>query len=325
MNMKSLAIAGTTVSLAISTLATANMGQTGCFDNYLADLNACNWQFDNDNGDYDSYNDPDAYQACRGAASVNLQSCNDGFSNDLFNDAFEEFRNNLITCLTEFPGEDNKEAREDCIEGALYLYKSAVEDIIDDQNRDDSCGPSLSDIALVNPISALQSAALAAGNMDEKYNAQVNTTLNFNAGVNANSGQSYDASQIPCLKSALAIAIYHTKTGYQVTPFDADTDTTDGTNFNLHLVAGELVHTGEVEIISIFFDQNAVPVLAETSTITIDDSPISGDWNRDEILDTQDVIDFLDSYNAQTNRADLNSDETVNVQDAAEFANDYSN
>ena len=34
---------------------------------------------------------------------------------------------------------------------------------------------------------------------------------------------------------------------------------------------------------------------------------------------------MLDSYNAQTNRADLNSDQAVNVIDATEFANDYAN
>ena len=324
MNRKTLALAGTTATLALTTLATANMVQLDCFDGYLAELNVCNWQFDNENNDFDSYNDAQAYQACRNAASINHQNCIDGHPNSLFNQAFQDFRDNLDTCLNLFPGEDNKEAREDCISGALLEYQNAVQDIIDDQSNT-GCDPILVDLALVNPISALDSAAIAAGNTNGKYNTQVNTTLSFNIGVNANTGQSYDASQIPCIKNALAIAIYYTKTGYEVTAFDADTDTSDGTSFNLHLIANDLIHADEVEIINIFYDQNAVPVLAEAGTITLDDSPLSGDWNRDNILDTQDVIDFLDSYNAQTNRADLNSDQAVNVIDATEFANDYAN
>ena len=293
MNRKTLAIAGTTASLALATLATANMIQLDCFDGYLAELNVCNWQFDNENNDFDSYNDAQAYQACRNAASINHQNCIDGHPNSLFNQAFQDFRDNLVTCLNLFPGEDNKEAREDCISGALLEYQNAVQDIIDDQNNT-GCDPILVNLALVNPISALDSAAIAAGNTNGKYNTQVNTTLS-------------------------------TKTGYEVTAFDADTDTSDGTSFNLHLIANDLIHADEVEIINIFYDQNAVPVLAEAGTITLDDSPLSGDWNRDNILDTQDVIDFLDSYNAQTNRADLNSDQAVNVIDATEFANDYAN
>lgn len=316
-------IAGLALSL-LNPIASGSALSFGpCFSQLIGDLETCNNDFDNEDGDSGSYNDPDAYAACRDAASLNHQSCINGHNQSLFWSAFQNFQTDLADCLNTFPTENDREAREDCIAAALAEYRVTVQNIIDDQNDQSGCSPVISDIALINPISALESAALSAGNTDGKYDTKVNTTLNFTAGVNANPGNQYDSSQIPCLKSAIAIAIYQTKFGFQVVPFDGDIDTTDGTTFNLHIIAEDLVHADEVDILNIFFSEEDLPVFGELSTIAIDDSPISGDWDRDEVLNTQDVTDFLNSYNAQTKRADLNDDGQVTPQDATEFAEEY--
>ncbi len=292
-----------------------------CFDQLVDDLEACNNEFDNENGDFGSHNNPIAYAACRNGASLNHQSCIDGNDSSLFWGAFQSFQSDLAQCLDTFPTENDREAREDCIAAALAEYRVTVQDIIDDQDGQSGCTPVLSDIALMNPISSLNSAALSAGNSNGKYNAKVNTTLSFTAGVNANPGSQYDSSQVPCLKNALSIAIYQTKFGFQVVPYDGDTDLTDGSSFDLHLIADDLIHADEVDILNIFFNQDDLPEFGELSTITIDDSPISGDWNRDQVLNSQDVIDFLDTFDAQSQRADLNGDELITPDDAIEFSN----
>ncbi len=170
---------------------------------------------------------------------------------------------------------------------------------------------------------ALQSAAAQLGSADGKYPVAVNTTLTFSAGINASPGSPYDVRQIPCVKSAVAIAVYTTKAGAEVLVFDADTDITDGASFDIHLIGTDLVDADSITLMSVFYDERAVPLFAEIGILEIQDSPISGDWNRDEVLNTQDVIDFLDSYSAQTKRADITDDGVVDPADMVEFTEDY--
>tara|TARA_R110002072_G_scaffold42064_6_gene117671 strand:- start:16905 stop:17888 length:984 start_codon:yes stop_codon:yes gene_type:complete len=312
-------IMGIMSTLTAATTHTENTVLSPCFDQFIEDLQTCNTEFDNEYGDWGTHNNPTAYRACRDAAALNHQSCLGGFDESLFRTAFNDFRSNLESCLTNFPAEGDREAREDCIAAALAEYRDEVQDIIDDQPTGIDCTPVLDNILLLNPIASLEAAGAASGNPSGKYSTQVNTTLNFSAGINPMLGQQYDTAQIACLQQALSIAIYQTKLGFQVVPFDADTDTSDGSVFNLHLIAGDLVHANEVSILNIFYDENNLPVLGELSTIEIENSPMTGDWNRDEVLNSQDIIDFLASYDAQAQRADLNDDEAVTPEDVEEF------
>jgi len=126
---------------------------------------------------------------------------------------------------------------------------------------------------------------------------------------------------MPCIKNALLVSIYQTKAGPVVNVEDADLDTSDGVQFDIHVIAENVVDAVDITLIGIYFDENFMPQFAELGTLEIQDSPITGDWNRDEVLNTQDVIDFLASYDAQTKRADINNDTQVTPEDAVDFIN----
>ena len=172
-------------------------------------------------------------------------------------------------------------------------------------------------------MNALQLAAIQLGNPDGKHPVKVNTSMGVTAGINISPSDSYDVRQIPCIKTAIAIAIYQTKMGTAIVPIDADMDTSDGTNFDIMFFGNKLIDASDVMLLTVFFDQDDKPVFGEIGEFEIEQSPISGDWNRDEVLNTQDVTDFLDSFNAQTKRSDLNDDGQVTPQDATDFVESY--
>lgn len=49
------------------------------------------------------------------------------------------------------------------------------------------------------------------------------------------------------------------------------------------------------------------------------DSPTPGDWNRDGIANTRDMLDFVRSFNAKVRRADLTGDGVVDQDDLSAF------
>ncbi len=289
-----------------------------CWRNYEGEKRQCGDLF-NDPGEI--WTDALAYRACLAGAEENLAACTNGLGEDRYSDAWSRFITRLKNCVTENAGDEA--GRESCVAMALLLYQTEINDLLFPDGDGDDCLPSVGDIALANPMYALRSAAVQLGSADGKYPVAVNTTLTFSAGINASPGAPYDVGQVPCVKSAIAIAVYTTKSGPEVVVFDADTDTADGVSFDLHLIGDDLVDTNDITLISVFYDERAVPLFSEIGALEIQDSPISGDWNRDEVLNTQDVIDFLDSYNAQTKRADVTNDGVVDSADAVEFTEDY--
>jgi len=281
----------------------------------------CNDMFDDSNNTTGTYSNQTAYEACLDGASDSYGACLDGVERADRYWAWIAFLARLRECLEEFPDEES-EAQRACIQAALVEYQRALEDLINPP--DDDCGDGLVVSAfgnekLLGPMAALQASAVDMGNLDGKYPVFANTTLRFTAGVNATPGSSYSAADVPCLKSAALIAIYSTKTGVAVDLIDADTNVSDGTSFDIHVFSNKTVDATEIKLLSIFFDANNIPQLAELGRLSIQDSPLSGDWNRDEVLNTQDVVDFLSSYDAQTDRADLTNDGTVDSTDVEVF------
>ena len=313
--------------LAISISISANAGlildpptADPCWDQYQNEKSECNSDFNNP--DQPDNQDSGALSSCLSGAEENYAVCRDGLTNDEYGEAWERFLDRLADCVSDHP--DDAISRESCIATALMAYRFDINDLLfPDDDDDDECGPQLGDIALLNPMNTLSLAAIDLGNSDGKYPIFVNTSLAFQSGININSNSGYLTQAVPCLKTATAIAIYATKTGSTATSFDADLDTSNGTSFTYHAASENLVHASEVILLTVFYDEFNRPQLGEYGILTIQESPISGDWNRDEVLNTQDVIDFLDSYNALTERADVNGDNQVNTQDAIEFTEDY--
>ncbi len=295
-----------------------------CFDLYISDLQGCNDSF-NDSS-HPNYLNNQAWNACRSGAIDARNACQNSENDPRIDDFWNEFISNLQSCIDTF-GENsddpaaNPENLQDCIEQALANLRQQLDNLTEDEPCDSDLIPqnSYHGSVYVGPMNTLELAASQLGSTDGKYPVKVNTSMNISSGINITPGGQYDASQIPCIKSAIAIAIYQTKFGTSVIPMDADFDTSDGTNFDIMFFGNDLIDASDVSILTIFFDQNDLPSFGELGHFTIEGSSIPGDWNRDEVLNTQDAIDFLDSYEAQTKRTDLNNDNQINTEDVEEF------
>ncbi len=295
-------------------------------ERYACTIDQCNARFDPGEGEDFDYDIFFALDACKRAAQARAVACETVGAGPLTS-KWLEFLNDLQFCLDRF-GEGGLTPDEgellDCYDTAILLFEERVSNLPTTNLCDDEAIPRGNfDFSALMPMQALESAAVAAGNPDGKYPVVANSTLRFTAGVNATVGSSYDIRQIPCIKNALLVSIYQTKTGVVVEVEDADLDMSDGVQFDFHVVATKIVDAVDITLISVYFDENFMPQFAEIGTLEIQDSPISGDWNRDEVLNTQDVIDFLDSYDAQTKRADITNDGIVDPADAVEFTEDY--
>jgi hypothetical protein len=295
---------------------------TSCMQRYACTIRQCNANFD-------PGTPPDmelvyALDACKRGAEIRAVACETA-PVGLLTSTWFDFIADLQFCKNNYgvggPEEDEDDLYR-CYETALALFQERISNF----PTNDSCGEGTVPrgefgFPALMPMQALESAAIAAGQLNGKYPVDANSTLVITAGVNAAVGSSYDVRQMPCIKNALLVSIYQTKAGVVVNVEDADLDTSDGVQFDIHVIAEKVVDAADITLISVYFDENFMPQFAELGTLEIQDSPISGDWNRDEVLNTQDVIDFLASYDAQTKRADINNDTQVTPQDAVEFIN----
>lgn len=313
------------LGLAAPFIQANSLETTTCFDQYLSDLETCNDFFNDQNNP--NYHNAQAWGACRDGARNARSTCEDFGIDPLADDIWNEFLDNLKNCIDTF-GENsdnpaaNPENLQDCIEVALDTLRQQLENLLGDDACDDELIPqNIHNSVYVGKMTALELAAIETGATDGKYPVKVNTSMTVSAGINMTPGGQYDAGQIPCVKSAVAIAIYQTKSGTAVVPMDADMNTSDGTTFDILFFSDQLIDASEVTVLSVFFDDESRPMFAEKGIFTIQESPITGDWNRDEVLNTQDVTDFLDSYNAQTKRADINGDDQVTPEDVIEYIN----
>lgn len=301
-----------------------------CFELYLDNLEDCNEQFNHDdpsNPNHDVYVNEPAWEQCREAAQSSRDTCESHSDlGNVLNGFWSEFIDCLQLCIDTFgPDSDNPHANPEnlqaCVEEALDQYRDRLASIPDHAS---ACQSNLTPLRpygemYVGTMDALRLAAIDAGQADGRYKTKVNHTVGITAGIGISAGNEYNASQIPCVKSAIALEIFQTKSGTEILPVDADLDPSDGIQFDLLFFGSKLKDATGVAVLAIYFNEHGYPLFGEMGEFVIEDSPITGDWNRDEVLNSQDIIDFLASFNAQTNRADLNNDEQVNSQDAQEY------
>lgn len=303
-----LAIAGLITSAALG--ANPALDPAGdCQNTHRIDLKECNSEFNNPASP--TYQNQTAFETCTRGALAALNACLAGDPN---NPHREDFINDLKRCITDWP--DGGPAYESCLAAALMVYRSRL-----GLTPQDPCALAPAGTGRTAPMDTLRSAALAMGDPDGKYPVEANSTLSFQAGVSA--AGSYNLAGRPCIKQAELIAIYQTKDGPQAVSLDADPDTSDGVFFDLPIFANRLIDTNELEIIAIYFDDASNPVFMEHATLSILPSPIRGDWNRDQVKDTSDILDFISSFTSQVPRADLNVDGSHNTTDISEFLQDF--
>lgn len=304
---------------------------TSCFAQYIQNLNDCNEQFnhnDPSNPNDDVYVNGPAWEQCRAAANDSRDACEEHSDHaNLLRGLWTELINSLKACIDTFgPDSDNPHANpenlQECVQEALDQYRDRIADIPDSPNacQSDLIPRGAYGDMYVGTMDALRLAAISAGQADGRYKTKVNRTVGITAGIGISAGNEYNVSQIACAKSAIALEIYQTKNGTEIIAVDADLDPSDGIHFDMLFFGSKLKDATDVAVLAVYFDEHGYPLFGEMGEFVIEDSPISGDWNRDEVLNTQDVIDFLDSYDAQTKRADLNNDDQVNTEDAQQFS-----
>ena len=285
-----------------------------CEQIHANNVSSCNDSF-NDDVNSPEYDNQEALEACLDGANAALQSCLGGnWPND---DDRTDFLDGIKACLDAYSDPNDSTALEYCLLGKLNVYRFKLGlPLIDSQNN---CGPTAQGAAAVAPIDTVRSAAIELGFTDGKYPVQVESTLSFQAGVSVSNN--YNMSSQPCIKRASLFASFQTKLGPKTIMYDADTDTSDGVFFDLPVFANKLVDASNIDIFILYYDENGGPSFIEYTTLSITDSPLTGDWNRDQVFNTQDVVDFLASYDAQTKRADINGDTQVTPADVVEFVN----
>ena len=297
----------TTTSIITMLAGAAFAGEGGpCWDQYENELDQC-----------DSMPDPITHVGCTAAAFANYEYCSDDeFNPDFYKDLWDAYLETIKQCAEDNPVDDD-DLRE-CLMDAYNQYEDDLFELYFPDD-DDDCRPTLAQIPRVNPISPLVQLAVAAGYPSGRLPVVADTAISFNAGISANPGNPYNVGQVPCVKSSIAIAVYSTPSGPVSIPFDADLTPANGTTFTYFPSAPDLVGTSSVSIVVMFYDENDMPVLAEQNSITIEDSPIPGDWNRDLSKDYLDVSSFIATFNAELPRADLYNDGVFDIVDVNEF------
>tara|TARA_A100001391_G_C5056734_1_gene274936 strand:- start:384 stop:1256 length:873 start_codon:yes stop_codon:yes gene_type:complete len=249
-----------------------------CLTRYFCTSDQCNAIFDP--GTPPNPEIVSALDACKDGAQARLLACdNDANALELVNLWFE-YLDDIKRCREQYgEGGDNPSEPDlaECYEAVLALFQQRVNNLL----GDNSCNPetipvSGNDIVSIMPMQSIEQASFALG-LDGKYPVKANSTLAISAGMSSTPNQVYDIKQIHCIKRAALIAVYQTKNGTTAELIDADMDTSDGVDFEYHLIGTQLVNAVNIELIAVYFDDNNSPQMAEMGILKVEDSPITGD------------------------------------------------
>ena len=292
-------------------LAGAANPDASCQDDFDQGIADCDNNFGPDGFRPDEYAD----QECKQGARDGFQACLDGADRDDLLDAWLGFLAGIRDCINR--DYDNPTSTEACIDGALILYKHQVEEALG--GDDDAC-----DFRLPGWSSRI--AALAdAQDPGEDIDISAGASMSFNAGAGvASSGNeqvNYDVREVDCVKSAMLFEAYPTRQGARVRAVDADTNMSDGVRLRYHASATRLVDAQAVRLFVLYRDDAGVPLFLEHARLGIRETGVGGDWDRDGVRDASDMLEFLGSYSAGVDRADLDGDGSVGEPDAVEYLN----
>ncbi len=282
------------------------LGQS-CWFGFAADLNGCSAGSRSSAG---ITPDPDADASCFSAAQMKLSACASGGNGEALLEAWNEFNARLRDCLRDYP--DNEAARQACINGAFSAYRIRVRVILglDPDPFSEQGGPESRGVQFGWPW-------LAASDPVE-----TDSQFRVIGGLRHTRAERRSRNFVPLTETAtmgILLVIHETAEGLASMPVDATTDLSAGIHFKASFPASRHVDADRVHLMGVYFDAQGVPVAAQMDRVMLQDSPISGDWNRDGVRDHRDMLDFVRSYNAKVSRADLNADGVVDGDDLAAF------
>lgn len=136
---------------------------------------------------------------------------------------------------------------------------------------------------------------------------------------NAGVGVDHDASELDCVATATLFATYRTKTTTVTEIVDFDADPADGSPLKAYLDPSRLIHADQVVLVAAFMDAQGYPIFFESGVVLLNDSAVSGDYNRDNLTNAADLLDYLDAYGNSVRRADLNVNGSVETEDLGIF------
>lgn len=314
---------GASAGLAMSCVGTAS-AQISCLLQHMARIQDCERDFDNPapNPPY-SFDDPVAFATCLAGSAADEDACEAGIQSGPRTTLWGEFKDAIEMCIDLFG--TNPPAFQTCVDSALDTYLDEIDELINPPVPPAvPCTPvAIGPTGIANRVGALESIMQSPTVADGKYPVAMQSTLSLTAGFSTVRGTEYDISTIPCAKQAVLMAIRQSKDGPVFEFIAADLDTADGVTFEAELVASDYVGAEEVVLVALYVDENDDPIFGETALLSIEDSPIQGDWNRDGVKDIQDLIDFVEHFDIQNVRSDVNHDENIDNSDLAEFLATY--
>jgi hypothetical protein len=313
---------GVSAGLAMSCVSTAS-AQPSCFLQHQGRISDCKRDFNNPQPNPPfSFDNPVAYATCLEGSEADKDLCDANVPDGTRTTLWGQFKNNIDSCIRLF-GTDPLAFRT-CLNSALDTYLDAVDDILNPPAA--ACTPvPAGPTGITSRVGVMESIMQSPLIVDGKFPVAMQSTLSLTAGFSTAQGTAYDISEISCAKQAVLMAVRQTKDGLVFDFIAADLDTADGVNFEAELLASDYVGANDVVLVAIYVDENDDPIFGETALLSIQDSPVQGDWNRDGVKNTHDLIDFIEHFEIQNVRSDVNHDENIDSNDLAEFLATYAN
>lgn len=298
--------------LAGQAIADDNPCVTGdCWDCFVLEIDSCDALFDDED-------DLPLNTACANAAGDAWIACMAEGDREDINEAWNTLFERLQQCEQRF---ETPVAIQMCADVAWEAFKNRLEEIIDAVDQD--CREQM-----VNPESNRASYTLIdildSQEVGRTYENQITASVGQTVSLpNAGTGVGHDVSTVGCVRSAHLLATYRTKHGTVTEFIDHDTNVANGTPLSAYLDPVKLVHANKIILTAVFMDEHGAPVFLETGVVRIQNSPLSGDYNRDMSTDTVDLLDYIDAYGNAIPRADINEDEAIDTTDLGQFVDDF--
>lgn len=281
-----------------------------CWNTFISDLASCAAISEPPS----STAGPDAHATCVEGAGVKLVGCASNADGNALLEAWNDFNARLQECLSRFP--DNEVARKGCIQGAFDMFRMRVRELqgLDPEPFPEQRG---GDGGVQFGWPWLEAGAMMESTAVTRVKA--GSTFEITGGLRRSANSGNFRSLDRAASAGILLAIYETESGFESFPVDAVTAFQTGARFSASFPAFRHVHSERVHLVGVYFDQQGVPVAAEVGEVMLHDSPTPGDWNRDGIVNTRDMLDFVRSFNAKVRRADLTGDGVVDQDDLSAF------